>query len=663
MVNIVVFVNVFFAPIVALLVYYKMKRLTFTPTFIMLYRYMIFVVLNLPLAKVGVVVVKYIIHREIYIDSGYYTVCAVIAALFLPRLLQTVHWMYEHRNTFLRERLIPFRQKLFAAALSVGISLLAYLIVGPVEIFSGNMDELLFELKDFFPWLLLIAAGLLLVSSFLISLLPDWPFRIVSSLILAFGAASWVQYMFLNIRLLEAGGGLTEAQNVGTFSTINTVIWIVILIVLFILLMRFKNWISLSSIISGGLCLVQLVGVISAVVTIPDREYSVLSGAEQMELATDENIIVLMFDTTDVGLINDMFQSYPETKEIVKDFQWYVNADNHYFYTYPSYTNILTGCAVDFSIRPKEWLNAAWSSERTDSFYQILSDSGYKKLVYEYTYALNNVFGKTENLRGKFDNVVKSEFRVSDRKKMLKNFVKLSAYRCLPYSLKEPFEVLTSEFGSVSEPISITDVSYFNYQYYDRLRTEGLSINPDVDKLFLFQNLEGAHLTCHTAADGTHAETPTTQAETMRGVFSILDEYIRQMKALEKYDDSTIIIMGDHGRGPDYAEGKLYQPMCFIKLPGETHDQFQINTAPIYWDDFQATVLELIGQNDGSFGTSFFDWNPGDMRDRTIYLGVTDDEYSYYSFTHQKDGTEIIDSYINGNYDRIYGPGYFSDFE
>ena len=72
--------------------------------------------------------------------------------------------------------------------------------------------------------------------------------------------------------------------------------------------------------------------------------------------------------------------------------------------------------------------------------------------------------------------------------------------------------------------------------------------------------------------------------------------------------------MSDHGAWgwDDIA------PMFFLKRSGETHSSMCINSSPVSYQDFQATILELIGKHDGSLGTSIFDWKPGQERRRVL---------------------------------------------
>jgi len=87
---------------------------------------------------------------------------------------------------------------------------------------------------------------------------------------------------------------------------------------------------------------------------------------------------------------------------------------------------------------------------------------------------------------------------------------------------------------------------------------------------------------------------------------------MEEMKRLGLYDDATIIITADHG-----DKDANMQVVYFIKEAGETHDEMDENAAPISHDDFPGTLLSIIGGDYSQYGTSIYDWNEGDKRQRT----------------------------------------------
>jgi len=87
MVTPVVFLNLFFVPAISLWRYYEMdERPEIAPSLKLLLQYAIFAACNVPLAKVGIFFIKRLLRQEIYIDSGYYTLFAIMAAYALPDL-------------------------------------------------------------------------------------------------------------------------------------------------------------------------------------------------------------------------------------------------------------------------------------------------------------------------------------------------------------------------------------------------------------------------------------------------------------------------------------------------------------------------------------------------------------------------------------------------
>ena len=98
-------------------------------------------------------------------------------------------------------------------------------------------------------------------------------------------------------------------------------------------------------------------------------------------------------------------------------------------------------------------------------------------------------------------------------------------------------------------------------------------------------------------------------------------EYINQIKESGSYDDSTIIIMTDHGTG------RNAQPIFFMKEPHETHDVMHENNAPITYEELMPTIVELLGEDYSVFGQSFHEFKQDEVRHRVFYDRTYDTEY------------------------------------
>lgn len=536
------------------------------------------------------------------------------------------------------------------------LPIVSYLLLGPLEIYFGNEQEFIFGHTDFYSVFVRSAVIALFVGSVILALLPEKINNVIMSCVLGFGVASYIQNMFMNTKLSEADGSPMNWESLGSYPVINTIIFfgIVVLVVALSSVLK-KQWDSISMAAAGFLSAIQLVAVFSLLLTatLNKTEPSNLqmSGDNQYKIAKNDNIIVFVLDTFGSTQLDEVLEAYPDVKGIMKDFTYYDNADCHYYTTFPSMTNMLTGNELDFSSDSKTWLSNAWNSEKANSFYDILKEKDYTCNIY--TTDVGAVYGGLQNLASKFDNVKGMNYWVNTDMIVEKLF-DMSIYRYVPYLLKPQFEVLTHEFNNVLIYYDGRGVVYDNAIYKGVLDVEELIINEDMENAFVIQHLFGTHAPYTMDENGNFTENATLQ-QTGRGLFAILDEYFNQMKVLGKYEDATIIVTADHG---PWSGGLDPQPIFFIKQSGEGHDEMVINSAPISLDDFQATILDVLGEDYTDHGTSIYDWQSGQTRERSVFMRGLDENYPlvpgaktynvYYKYTYYLDKEELLEKIQDG---------------
>lgn len=71
--------------------------------------------------------------------------------------------------------------------------------------------------------------------------------------------------------------------------------------------------------------------------------------------------------------------------------------------------------------------------------------------------------------------------------------------------------------------------------------------------------------------------------EASLGTMRLIEDYINRLKLIDKYDDSTIIIVADHGF---YNTDSIF----FVKEKNETHTELEISDEPIKHADFREFV-------------------------------------------------------------------------
>lgn len=537
--------------------------------------------------------------------------------------------------------------------------MVSYGLLGPLEIFFGNEKDFNFWYTDFYGVLVLISVVTWIVLALLVALLPQKIFRFVNSTILAVALASYIQNMFMNIKLSEADGSPMKWESLQTFSVINLAIWIAIVIaVVVVFALLLKKWNFPAMAFAGFFSAIQLVAVVTLLVSSigkePESNYVQMSGKDQFKVSGGENMIVFVLDTFGSGQLELALEQYPDMLDGMQDFTYYNNADCHYYCTFPSMTNMLTGINFDFQVPLSQvWLADAWNSERAKSFYETLHEDGYTCNLY--SGETGYVYGNLINLEDKWDNICPMDTKV-ETKQLSKLMLKMSIYRYVPYVLKPHFEVLTMEFDPVVTYVDSVGVIDDNASFYAMLKQQSLSVDESMDNAFIVQHLFGTHLP-YTLDENAMMVKEAQAEQTAKGLMVIVNEYLTQLKNLGLYEDANIIVTADHGSWYNNDT----QPIFFLKKSGEKHERLQTNTAPISLDDFQATIMSLIGEDSAEYGTSVFEWQPGQERERTVYMRFTDDAYPdvpgsvfniYGGYTYMTDREEL-NAKVNGEPDEV----------
>lgn len=541
---------------------------------------------------------------------------------------------------------MKYLTKLKKLLLIILLPVVSYGILGPLEIFFGNQKDFAFRYTDFVWSFIGISAVVWLLVSALLAILPEKVIDVVSALILGFGIASYIQNMFMNIKLSEVDGSPMRWEELGNYPIVNIFIWMVIVSAVFgVYFLLNKFWSIFSTAVSGFLSAIQLIAAISLLITASPTHTGMelqMSGEKQFTVAPNENVIVFVLDTLGNTNLERVLEVYPEAIDGLKDFTFYNNADCHYYCTFPSMTHFLTGEDFDFEMKSQDWMRQAWESERANAFWNELKDSGYSSRLFSgdigYTY------GDITNLDVAFDNIMPMETTIKQGQ-LLSLFARMSVYKYVPYILKPRFEVLTKEFNEVVEYVDGIEIVCDNGIYYQKLKEQGLTIDKSAKNALIIQHLFGIHQP-YTLDENADIVEEAALEDTIRGLMVILDEYLQQLSALGMYDNATIIITADHGAW----HGGDTQPIFFIKGNSETHEEMQVNTAPISLDDFQATILDIIGKDYSQYGTSIYDWAEGSTRDRTVYMRIINDDYPavegssfnvYYQYSYSTDKEEL----------------------
>ena len=526
-------------------------------------------------------------------------------------------------------------KKTLYAALSLLTLYVPYLLLGPMEIYAGNILAFKFSWLDFVPICIAVTIVGALVIGTVIALLPDKIFSIITTIITCLGFLSYIQAIFMNIKLVENDGNGLDFSSIGTFFYVNAIIWIAVIVIFVIAKIKINNklWGNICKGLSAFLVVIQFVAFISLLATTPadpnKRSYQ-FDGEKQFELSQNDNILVFILDAYSNRFFDFACENNESFAAPLKDFTYYTNAESVYIPTFPAMPHMLTGGEFYFAESNDKWFSEIWHTDKVNDFYKTVHDNDYDFNLY--TKDTHSVIGLFEDVDGKIDNAVRTEVSV-DRIPLFKLITKMSAYRYVPYVIKPCCEVLTFEYDEILT-YAHKNSAFDNDEYLAELKENGFSANSDRNVINI------------THIVGLHNVTKLDESiETQNELMGIIGEYVKQLKAAGLYDDATIIITADHGKW-DYAE---YQPIMFVKEKGETHDEMQRTNAPVSHDDFMPTILDLMGKNDESiYGKSIFDYKEDEIRKRTFNF-ISESEKTITSYEYEGDVEDLIDAMNEAN--------------
>ena len=477
-----------------------------------------------------------------------------------------------------------------AVSISFAIAFL-YFILGPIEIYYSNFDEFCFTIKDFLPEFILVSIFTVIISTLILVLFNGKVFKAICTVIFSLLICSYIQYILLNNGLMNPDGELKTADAVGMFAMITLFVLIAIIIVICILSILLKdNWRKMVIYVSFILTVMQVMAIVSLVVSNTHRNKDTywLSGKEELNVAKNENIIVLMPDSFCRDVLEEVLEEYPDAVDSFNDFTYYNNVDSIYQRTNKSMIHMFTGEEYDESVDRYEWTKRSFEKERPKKFFGALKDKDYNVNLYTKDIHYEGL------IQDYFDNVEEVKVHVMHGY-LFKTLLNMSTYRYVPYVFKAKFYVSMLELDAIYK-YEGTAPYWKNSDINSALFEKGISIDENVKNGLFISHFLGVHGPLSNDENGNETgENEVPEVKTYRGVLKVLENYISKLKETGKYDDSTIIIMGDHGLdGPD--------PVLFVKHKGETHDKMVVNSMETTFDDFIPTIINEIGGDYKEFG-------------------------------------------------------------
>lgn len=532
---------------------------------------------------------------------------------------------------------------------------------GVLDIFGGNRDEFLFSAGDFISYITLIALAVSAAASAVILFTPE------KASALLFGGSVWLSVMgYVQVLFLNGSsslGGDTGQKTETWLAVLDAAVWAVtgILIIIGAIVMLKKDVIKKIYLIALAAVLVMSIAGCAAhtgditreretdgestaagtetqaeetkaAVTSdegeeaetftagttaeagnnndPSKAYLTKEGLDKV--SSGKNIIIFLIDRFDVSYYNDIISKEPGYFDGLDGFTYFSDNITLYSRTWPAVPTMITGIDNDFKSTASEYFEKAYT---TSGFLRDLKENGYTIKLYTQSYYC---YREGTPLIGVADNLSASKgYVITDRSALVKNLLKLSAYRYAPNAVKDTIDISSASFSGLVELKGDAPLFEINDpEVCGQILENGLSFDNDGNS-YIFIHLNGCHSPYNMNAEA-EADKEATSESQLRGCFKMIRFYLSELKRLGVYDESTIIITGDHPRARD--DGKVpEQPRVtslFVKPEGST-GELKYSAAQVSQENLIPTLVKSAGiRTDVDYGLSYFDIPEGEDRVR-----------------------------------------------
>lgn len=489
-----------------------------------------------------------------------------------------------------------------------------FFLFQPLEVYLKNSGFLVFKIGDLTPSLIWLSIAVFVGLGALLTLVRGKIHNALVSLSVGILVCGYLQTNLLNIDHGTLDGAEVVWRDYSARAVLNLLLWVVICLLPFLVHYLFpKVWKYSIRTIAGLLVLVQTVALVYLIFTTdsPVKEgYLVREGI--YDVSDDNNVIVFLLDRFDKRYADRQIAEDPTVEQRLAGFTYYENFVGSYSRTYPSVNYFLTGVPTDYSVKPWEYMETAWT---TSSFLSDLDAAGCDVRVYtELSYTIGNAKWAADTVDNAYAHTTSP-----DRGRILSAMMMLSAYRWTPEALKPYYHFYTDDISynyvyPANDDENSPDVySTDDVRFCQDLKRQGLTVTDD-EKVFRFYHMQGSHDPFYMDENGnrtTFSSEAEGQFRQTKGDLNTIFRYIELLKEKGIFDQTTIIITADHGRTGTVAElsdstkiadidGEPQScervPALFVKPAGAgATDPMQRSRKPLCVDNVRFTILKALG--------------------------------------------------------------------
>ncbi|MCQ2080735.1 MAG: hypothetical protein MJZ11_03695 [Lachnospiraceae bacterium] len=504
-------------------------------------------------------------------------------------------------------------------------------IFAPLEMFFANVTEFWFDFSDIsMPILLQFIIIFLLTFSIsrLGHLINKTLEKIANCFFIFLTTLLYVQGNFMQIDYGHLGDETIDFSEFEYVGIPNTVGWIGMLtiLIMLVILKKYDHFIKIYRVVMICIFLVQLSTLLIIGVTSKGYEHKnnyIATTDNYWNYSKEENMIVIVADTFDSRVLYDIMESNDANKEKCEDI-----LENFTFYRDTICSFNLTDFSIPQIITGEKYLNQSTYGEFCDDAYSKspwlnrLKNENWDTSIYTTVTLPQGEIAQTVS------NWHKLDYNISDSIEFMLSYNRILAFRYLPHYLKEKiyysidnlddYKIIESIDGR--EPLDNEfEYSWENLVFNQSIGFIGTNTN---NKSMHLIHMKGLHSLRDLDFDLNSIDIKDRNEElsledTGEIVLSIFEGYFKKLKELGIYDNSTIVIMADHGASSYTIEFVNQNALLLVKGKNEKHN-FKISEKPISFDNIQDGFLNLM---DGKTDNDVF--NIKDDANKIRYTYVT----------------------------------------
>ncbi len=571
---------------------------------------------------------------------------------------------------------------------------LTLLFFGPAYIYFTNSLEFNLSFREILPWLLGATFVLCAILTLILRGLGSGLRQKGLALLFVLGLLLWIQGNLLVWDYGPLDGREIHWNAMWLKGLVDSAVWLLFIVLAF----KKSAWfVKIARTAAFAFIAIQIISVSMALMRAPKtpsfkRYY--IDESHKYQFSAQKNVIILMLDTFQSDLFQEIITANPEYKEIFRGFTYFRNALSSFPKTYTSVPSFLTAHVYDNSVPMEDFLQKAYASN--SSLPRLLKEAGFQVDLFPMPHTEKTIY---------FSDSVASNIKKRQSGggvgqdlgflvditlfRHIPHFTKRFVYNDQSWLLKRLWakSIYTSASPAVSIPNSSSFKQTQEVKHIPRFSKEAMQLG-DVQfikqlltqatvsasaPVFKYFHLSGLHrplvLDEHLEVKAMSTSQRSSFATQGKACLQIARLMIEKLKVLGLYDNSLIIVMADHGCA-DYTYGVNVAsagfsevastvpsvpphikaaglPMVLIKPIAAPAEELKIVDVPVLLTDLPRTITMALGMERTMPGMSMFLVPEKEPRPRQFYYYNWSgwvDGYLYHMREYAVNGHSWLDS-------------------